>query len=40
MILEKLIGVSEKANIIVEIFGVILSTVVAVATKIQEFKEN
>lgn len=40
MFFEKLIRVSEKANIIVGILGVILSSVVAVATKIQEFNEN
>lgn len=40
MFFEKLIKVTEKANIVVGILGIVLSGVVAAATRIQELKEN
>ena len=40
MKIENLIKVSEKANIVVGILSVIFTGVVAIATRIQDLKEN
>lgn len=38
--LEKIIKISEKTNLIIGIVSAVLTTLIAVATNIVEFKEN